>query len=94
MVETELTPDFAGSFEKVDHARPSFVFALITKFCSSLLPFSHKTTQFSFMCPLGDPNSGFSGMCVCVGGGRARGRGDGHVASGMPVSVCAAVCSD
>ena len=41
-------------------------FTVSTKFCSPVLLSSHKTTQFPFMCPLGDPNSGSSGMCVCV----------------------------
>lgn len=60
-------------------------FTVSTKFCSPVFLSSHKTTQFSFMCHLGDPNSGSSGMCVCVCWG------GGHAASGMPVSVCAAV---
>lgn len=57
-------------------------FTVSTKFCSPVFLSSHKTTQFSFMCPLGDPNSGSSGMCVCVCVGGA----------GMRPLECLSVC--
>lgn len=35
------------------------------------------------MCPLGDPNSGSSGMCLCVGMWRAEGGGPGGGGCGL-----------
>lgn len=56
-----------GVFHKVTQARRLFVFALTTKICPPPPPSSHKTTQLSSVRPLGDPNSGSSGMCVFRG---------------------------
>lgn len=93
-----------GVFKKLTQARRFFVFALTTKLCPPPLPSGHKTTHLSPACPLGDPNSGSSGMCVFFGlcvcvfmGSRAcaGGVGDSEEGAGGELSlwnVCQCAC--